>query len=260
MKIKAFFCVFLTVFILTNISIFAASNYKNIKVLLNSVSVFVNGKSISSNNIVYNGNVYIQADNLSKELNKNYTYDKTNNKVYITDKFTPNPTPTPTPKATTTPIPINNSRKNPASVGETLYITTFSMGGKFQANITMTEFIRGDEAWPPIYEANMFNDKPENGYEYILAKFRFNVIYAEDEEIQYYLSQFDFKVVSEDGKDYSIDSSCIAPEPEITAKLYVGASHEGYVGFLIKTTDLKPVIVFQKSTDGKSGIWFKGYY
>ena len=75
---------------------------------------------------------------------------------------------------------------------------------------TLTKSFTGDKAWNRIKEANMFNDPPPEGMEYLL-------LYAEvdyfegpsDEALQ--LSQWDFRIVS-DGQIIDPES-IVEPDP-----------------------------------------------
>lgn len=77
--------------------------------------------------------------------------------IPVTQTTTPTPTPTPAPKG---------SLENPADLSETLVVKT--MSGTLE--ITVLDYLRGDEATQKVLEANMFNKKPGEGYEYLLVK------------------------------------------------------------------------------------------
>lgn len=150
-------------------------------------------------------------------------------------------------------------RSNPARIGDEVNVTTTTWDNKtFNSTFMLSEIIRGDKAWEMISEANMFNDAPEEGYEYILAKFSVEHYDGNDENIQFELSGYDFTLVSDSGKDYE-NASVVEPKPSLDAKLYQGASNEGYVSFLVSKSDLKPLITYEKDSDGSGGVWFRGY-
>ncbi|NLG84987.1 MAG: hypothetical protein GX493_10370 [Firmicutes bacterium] len=147
------------------------------------------------------------------------------------------------------------SRLNPAPIGTTLTITREGDFGKHTARITLLEIMRGEQAWNMVRQANPFNRPPKNGYEYLLAKIRFELVAMEDPEARLELSPGHFTAVSAEGEDYDYPL-VVAPEPSISAKLYQGAQREGWVVFQIKIGD-NPLITYGRDFKGKGGIWFK---
>lgn len=82
---KSFLIVF-SVLLLSFSTVLAAGVTKNIKVQWNSLSVYVNGKKVTGNNIVYGGTVYVPLKTIADGLNKNTVHDKKKNKITVTDK------------------------------------------------------------------------------------------------------------------------------------------------------------------------------
>lgn len=146
------------------------------------------------------------------------------------------------------------SRTNPASIGTPL----FARWNSYQAKITLVDIIRGEQAWQIIQEANMFNDPPRSGHEYILAKIKFEYLEGPDPNTQYHISGYDFTAVSEAGRDYEY-CSVVEPEPDLDYRLYPGASCEGWAAYQVEVIDDKPLLTFGRDYDGKGGIWFKLY-
>jgi len=171
--------------------------------------------------------------------------------VTVTKTVTPTPTPKPTP-------PVGYSRDNPAPIGTSLDIEFEYWLENYKARIMLLEVIRGGEAWKRIKEANIFNDPPEEGFEYILAKVRFEYLEGPDPDTKYDLSPLHFTAVSEDGKDYE-RPLIVDPEPSIGVSLYPGASHEGWVSFHVAIEDSKPTMTFGRDYKGRGGVWFKLY-
>jgi hypothetical protein len=64
----------------------AASFTKKISVLVNFASISVNGKALSKDNIIYNNKVYVNAEALSKAMDKTFSWNKKNKTVRISDK------------------------------------------------------------------------------------------------------------------------------------------------------------------------------
>ncbi len=131
-----------------------------------------------------------------------------------------------TPELTQTTIAPRGSLENPASITETLVIE--SITGKWE--ITVLEYERGDTATKKVLSANMFNTKPENGYEYLLVKVR--VKYAEGKDSQYMGS---FKVyVDREGFDPEL---IVWPEGmkdlDLFKELLPGGQTEGWLAFIV---------------------------
>lgn len=89
-----------------------------------------------------------------------------------------------------TAAPINGSYENPASIGETVVIS--SSGDTFEFSIK--EIIRGEKADYIVYGENEFNEKAAPGYEYLFVHPQ--VAYTEGSNSAY-LSSIDFKAFCE---------------------------------------------------------------
>jgi hypothetical protein len=109
-----------------------------------------------------------------------------------------------------------------------------------------------------IEEENMFNDPPPSGFEYILVKIHFTYVKGPSIDTTFDLSKHDFAVISEDGYEYDIPS-LVTPEPDISADLYPGASHEGWAAYQVYTDDTAPILAFGREYSGEGGIWFQLY-
>ncbi|MCR8656875.1 DUF4352 domain-containing protein [Paenibacillus endoradicis] len=106
-----------------------------------------------------------------------------------------------------------------------------------------------------MYEANRFNNAPPEGYEYLLVKINFKVTKNLVEDKAVSISDYDFKLVSAEGKDYD-HKTIVEPDPEFSANLYEGASTSGWAAYLVKKDDT-PLLSFGRNYDGTGGIWFK---
>ena len=105
----------------------------------------------------------------------------------------------------------------------------------------------------------MFNSPPETGSEYLLAKVKFEYLKGPTSDTTYHLYEEKFTAVSSNGKDYEDSWMISEPKPELSATLYEGASHIGWVAFQVAKTDSKPLMTFGRNYDGTGGIWFKLY-
>jgi len=176
--------------------------------------------------------------------------------------------PTPTPPPTPTPSP-GYSRSNPVGIGIALTTKVNRTGGaagkytgifgEYEVCLTLLETIRGDRAWQLIRETSMFADPPEPGFEYILAKVKFEYLTGQTPDTTFEVSPVWFKVVSMNGNEYDRPIGLRAPDPSIRVDLYPGASHEGWIAYPVTVDDTKPLMTIGRESDGTGGIWFKLY-
>jgi len=156
------------------------------------------------------------------------------------------------------------SRSNPVGTNTPLSIWVGSTGSAssydndYEVRITLLQIVRGSAAWQLIHDANMFNDPPETGFEYILAKVQFEYLTGPTLDTAYDVSTVWFDAISSDGAEYDMPW-VVEPEPSIDSNLYPGASHQGWIAFQVATSDAKPVMTFGRKYDGTGGIWFKLY-
>jgi len=156
------------------------------------------------------------------------------------------------------------SRSNPVGTSTPLSIwvgpagSASSYENDYEVRITLLQIIRGSAAWQLIHDANMFNDPPETGFEYILAKVRFEYLTGPTLDTAYDVSTVWFDAISSSGAEYDMPW-VVEPDPSIDSNLYPGASHQGWIAFQVATSDAKPVMTFGRKYDGTGGIWFKLY-
>ena len=145
-----------------------------------------------------------------------------------------------TPMEETVESPEIGSRSNPVPLGQPLSLV-FQDIASFQ--IAVVEIIRGQDAWNLIYEANMFNEQPIEGMEYILAKI--GITYQTSTEQDYILS-IDSLYFNSVSNNQVLDSPYVVePEPELNVELFPGGYGEGYLAFLTYTDDPAPLIAFE---------------
>lgn len=148
------------------------------------------------------------------------------------------------------------SRSNPAPLNT---VQTYRTESEFLTNdhtITMRvlETVRGENAWKMIKEANTFNEKPEEGYEYVLAKIAVTAQYVENDGA-YDLSSYQFTAFSSNNEEMP-DCFVVEPEPYFSGKIYAGGNAEGWVSFLVRKDDANPKIAYGLDYNGTGGIWF----
>ncbi len=165
----------------------------------------------------------------------------------------PTPYPTSTAYPTDTPeLARGSSRHNPLGLGETAIVQRDSwLDGASTIELELLELVSGDEAWNRVNQANMFNDAPREGQEYILALFRVKVLETEREPLAITHALFD--AVSADGKVYGEFISVAGLEPSLRTERYEGAEHSGWTYFLVDEEDT-PVAAFDRGADSET--WF----
>lgn len=152
---------------------------------------------------------------------------------------------------------VGYSRANPAPIGTTLTITKEDILETYTAKVTLLEVVRGDKAWEMVKQANLFNSPPPDGYEYLLARIKFELVAMKDPQAKHDVHFVHFTLVSGQGADYEPVLTAVPPAPALTASLYQGASHEGWAVFKVKKDDASPLITFGRDYQGRGGIWFK---
>lgn len=146
------------------------------------------------------------------------------------------------------------NRTNPAPIGTAQSVAVSNYSENYKATVKVLETKRGDTAWAYIKDANSNNSKPDEGYEYILAKISVSAEYVEDDKALN-VSKYLFDCFSAGGEEYSA-KTVTTPKPALSAKIFSGGTTEGYVVFQVKATDRDPKIVFGMDRDGTGGVWF----
>lgn len=104
-NIKAFVSgVLVTGILMLSIPALAAGLGKTIKVVLNAVTVQIDGKSVGGDKISYNNNVYVNVKNVAELVGKGYKIDKNGN-ISFQLKSVPVPEPESTSKLASEPDP-----------------------------------------------------------------------------------------------------------------------------------------------------------
>lgn len=152
----------------------------------------------------------------------------------------------------TNPAPLNTvqtyTRKN-----SNPYIDLSTVTPDYSATIRVIETIRGEKAWEKIKNANMFNEKPKEGHEYIIAKVAFTLLSSQnDTSILAYSGNFDF--YSSNNEEY--ERTYVSLEDMLSTDLYAGGNAEGYIVGMVRTNDPAPKVAYGLDYNGTGGIWF----
>jgi len=167
------------------------------------------------------------------------------------EEVAPEPTPSPTPPTPTT----GYARSNPADIGTELYIEQDKLGDVYKYNITLLEIVRGEEAWGMVEDARSYADPPPSGFEYLVAKIRFEYLEGPTPEESILVYGDMFTAVSSEGKAYENPTMAFDPEPSLHVDLYPGASHEGWAVYTVSVQDDKPLLTFGKLAFGGCTWW-----
>jgi hypothetical protein len=145
---------------------------------------------------------------------------------------TPPPTPT-VPPPTPTLMPIGLSRANPYAPSDLVHAPNW--------DIRILDVVRGGEAWQRISSANMFNDPPREGMEYVLVN-----IYAKstnpDHNETHSIRGGSFTITGDRKVRYS-PPFVVAPSPQLDAQLYPGGETEGWVAFEISEGESDLILI-----------------
>jgi hypothetical protein len=133
----------------------------------------------------------------------------------------------------------------------------------YDMKITLGEVLRGKTAWTLIKEANASNNPPKAGFEYVLARIKFEFsARGPQRECSHELRPEQFAALSADGKEYETPS-VVLPKPELSGSLRSGQSLEGWVVFLVPQGDSKPLMTFDPASGGGMSrgkvMWFQLY-
>ncbi|CDQ17925.1 hypothetical protein [Halobacillus karajensis] len=141
-------------------------------------------------------------------------------------------------------------RSNPVPLGESVTTNEVIFGDeedyKASLDISITEVLRGKEAWNIIKEENQFNEEPKEGFEYALLKIKGELSESETEDYPYWFSSADFSFVDQDGGTYESISTVIPDE--LGAEMYNGGTEEGYIVNQVKINE--DFMVAFESIDG----------
>ncbi|QNU67480.1 hypothetical protein EHE19_002850 [Ruminiclostridium herbifermentans] len=82
-RLQGFIAGLLVCCLILGTTVLSAGVTKTIKAVFNQVTVKIDGKAVSGDNITYNNNVYVRADKISESLGKAFNWDKKKNTIII---------------------------------------------------------------------------------------------------------------------------------------------------------------------------------
>jgi len=148
------------------------------------------------------------------------------------EEQTATPQPSPTPQLGT--------KDNPTPIGQHLDLV---IDNDTYFRITVLEAIRGDQAWQMVYQANMFNDVPEEGKEYVVAKIRVECTNTRVPNKTLSINAWNFGTLS--NNQLFEDIFIVDPSPELNAELLPGGIVEGYVSEIVFKDDPNALLYYK---------------
>jgi hypothetical protein len=146
----------------------------------------------------------------------------------------------PTPELTVTPEPVvlaeGASRQNPAPLN-----TEFR--GKTWA-FAITNVIRGSEANALIAEANMFNDAPAEGFEYVLATVKVTNIATEDKAENVMLATY-IRLTGSRNQLYNMAN--VVEPTQLEGDVFPNGSVEGQIAFEVPSDETNLMFVLNEA-------------
>lgn len=141
------------------------------------------------------------------------------------------------------------TRKNPMTFDEDLIVTAEYGGEVIEFVMSLSDFVRGEEAHQRMINDNQFNEVSENE-EPIYFTVTFNLVtYAPEDDEPYYISSYDFDYYKSDYGEYRTDNYIVVNN-ELGGSIYEGATASGTVGLVVPKDD-EGYILFEDY------FWFK---
>jgi len=144
------------------------------------------------------------------------------------------------------------TRSNPAKLNQTVTFNGMAeIFDKYVVELTVTEVLRGEEAWDLVKSGNQFNSKPEEGKEYMLVRFNVKALESKKNK-KIIINDAKFYFYNKSGVKYSNFVSIAGLSPRFSG-MYPGGETEGYAYAIIDEGD-EPLVVFLERYN--QGIWF----
>ena len=135
---------------------------------------------------------------------------------------------------------------------------------QYDAKITVLEVVRGEKAWEMMKQASASNAVPKAGFEYLLARVRFEFAARTSlSHFEYDVEPGQFTATERDGREIEGASIETQPDPALKGKLKSGESVEGWIAFVVPRRTSQPLMVFREDVGDVShsggGTWFELY-
>ncbi len=144
----------------------------------------------------------------------------------------------------------DNSPSSPASIGVAVK-STLELSSTYDVVITVMEIVRGKEAMQRLTEASSSNKPPKTGYEYLLARIKFELKRRSITDSRTFdLGRpMQWVAFSSDLSEYE-SVSVVAPKPQLSGTAEGDKVVEGWVAFAIDQKEAKPIMTFDPASGG----------
>jgi hypothetical protein len=116
----------------------------------------------------------------------------------------------------------------------------------YDATFTVREVLRGESAWKIVRAASADNPPASPGFEYLLARVRFEFsARAQPHHYDYTLDPRQFSAMSAAVEPYAAPVLAAPVQPELRATLRSGDAAEGWVAFAVPRSDHTPLMMFR---------------
>ena len=153
----------------------------------------------------------------------------------------PTPTLTPTPRPTPTPVPPPRlgSRQNPVRFGTTVEV----LGEEPDDHWALTVLGTTPDATDEVLDENQFNDPPEEGHQFYIAKARATYLGPDSNEFD---GRRRLSVLGGSGVVYTYRDGCgvIPDRLDSYRELFTGGTVEGNICWQIASTDAGSLVMF----------------
>ncbi|HXQ26867.1 MAG TPA: DUF4352 domain-containing protein [Candidatus Acidoferrales bacterium] len=171
-------------------------------------------------------------------------------------------------------VPALSGQTSPAAHAQPLgvpliYLIGFGdqyLGGDelYDAKITVLQVVRGEKAWEIVKGASSSNKLPGAGFEYLLARIRFEFsARTSPSHYRYTIEEGQFTATGSDGNEYEAASPAEPPKPRLSGTLAPGSALEGWIAFQVPRSADKPLMIFQEDVGSVihrgGGAWFRLY-
>lgn len=133
----------------------------------------------------------------------------------------------------------------------------------YDVKINLHELYRGEQAWQRLKQASGSNQPPQPGYDYILARIKFEYqARGRPGNCVHDVRRSHYTALSMQDDIYPVPAVTV-PQPALSGSLHAGQSIDGWIAFEVASKDKKPLMTFSVDDAGAvqhgGKLWFKLY-
>ena len=133
----------------------------------------------------------------------------------------------------------------------------------YDVKISVHELYRGEQAWQRLKQASSSNQPPASGYDYILARIKFEYeARGRPGNCVHNVRRSHYTALSMEDDIYPVPTVTV-PQPALSGPLHAGQSIDGWIAFEVASKDQKPLMTFSVDDAGAvqhgGKLWFKLY-